>query len=184
MKEGLIRLTDEKDIFYDSIEKVYRYRMHCPKCGQVSSTCRCYHELDALLGDIDDGIANYTCSAKCALLLADRGNHGDVGEAMQAAGIYKNPTELIKTLSDEQLKDYLQSVYEGCRIRICWEKHNRESMLVMLKENELEVDIVEEYNIYRGKSVQELTEEEAKVVLGILTEDSDFDGPYGEDCSL
>jgi len=23
MKEGLIRLTDEKDIFYDSIEKVY-----------------------------------------------------------------------------------------------------------------------------------------------------------------
>lgn len=30
MKEGFVRITGMPDVFYDSIEKLYRYRMHCP----------------------------------------------------------------------------------------------------------------------------------------------------------
>lgn len=43
MKDGLIRLTNEKDIVYDSIGKTYRYRMHCPKCGAIG-ICKCYYQ--------------------------------------------------------------------------------------------------------------------------------------------
>lgn len=44
-KEGLIKLTGEDNLFYDSIEKVYRYRMHCPACTKLSG-CQCFECLE------------------------------------------------------------------------------------------------------------------------------------------
>lgn len=47
MKEGLVRLTGEKDLFYDNVEKLYRYRMHCHYCGKYSG-CWCFKDLDSI----------------------------------------------------------------------------------------------------------------------------------------
>lgn len=65
MKEGLIRLTDEKNIFYDQQEKRYRYRMHCEMCGKVSG-CRCFNTLEEVEKFRDDGV-EYICSSRCSL---------------------------------------------------------------------------------------------------------------------
>ena len=108
MKEGLIRLTDERDIFYDSIEKVYRYRMHCPNCGITIKNCMCYHDLDRLLDDIDEGIADYTCSAKCALFL---GEWDELGEAKQAAGFGFHQN--IQKISEKGCKRILEILTEN-----------------------------------------------------------------------
>ncbi len=121
MKKGLIRLTDEKDIFYDSIEKVYRYRMHCPNCAIVISKCRCYKDIDILLDDINDGIADYACSSKCVFLLC--GDWDELTEAMQTAGIW-------------------------------------------------------------GKTIEELSEEESKIIMELLLNDYDFDSPGGNNCEI
>lgn len=40
MRHGLIRITGQPDLFYDSIQKEYRYRLHCPRCGKESG-CWC-----------------------------------------------------------------------------------------------------------------------------------------------
>lgn len=177
MKEGLIRLTDEKDIFFDSIEKVYRYRIHCPVCGVLFPNCRCYQDLDRLLIDIEDGIADYTCSSKCALM---GGEWDELDKAMQEAGIYKDSDELIKTLTDDRLRKYLKKEYGGCNIVLNLKNYPRERLLVLIEENDLKTGILEYYNISR--STQELTEEEAKKVMDILVENGDFDYPGGEDC--
>ena len=108
MKEGLIRLKNEKNIFYDSIEKVYRYRMHCPMCGKIITPCQCYHDLYRLERDIDDGIADYTCSSKCSLM----GNEWEeLGEAMQAVGI-DNITN-IADLTEKQACAVLEILTEN-----------------------------------------------------------------------
>jgi len=180
MKEGLIRLTDEKDIFYDSIERVYRYRQHCPQCNVALPKCMCYNDLDLLLNDIDDGISDFTCSSKCALII---GEWDELEEAMLASDVHKDMSDLIRTLSDEQMKEYLKKEYEGCNIYIDWDKRTRENMITMLKENNLREDILEFFDVSRGKSIEELTEEEASKVLTILTEDGDFDAPHGDYCN-
>lgn len=124
MKEGLVKLKNENDVFYISNEKIYRYRMHCPKCGKEAKPCICYQDLEDLLGDIDDGIADFCCSSKCALLI---GEWDELGEAMQAAG-----------LTDD---------------------------------------------IFCCPGIEDLTEEQAKKVLNILTEDDcDFDFLRGDAC--
>ncbi len=65
MREGLVRIKGEEDLFYDSIEKVYRYRMHCPRCGKISG-CRCFHHLE----DIDDDEI-LCCTNVCFVNLSD-----------------------------------------------------------------------------------------------------------------
>lgn len=180
MKEGLIRLTDEKDIFYDSIEKVYRYRMHCSYCDNVIPRCQCYHDLDKLLEDIDEGIADYACSYKCSLM---GGEWDELEEAMCRAGIHKNTNDLIKTLSDEQIREYLTKEYDGHNICCCWDKYKRKNLLLVIKENRLEDEILEYFKISKGKTVEELTEEEAKKVVDILCDEYDFDFPRGEECA-
>lgn len=99
MKEGLIRLTDKKDVFYDSIEKVYRYRQHCPNCGVVLPKCQCYEDLDLLLMDIDDNIADVCCSSKCCLLM---GGFDELDEAMQELSLERDVNLALTELTDEQ----------------------------------------------------------------------------------
>jgi len=108
MKEGLIRLTGEKDIFYDSAGKVYRYRMHCLNCDMVSTNCRCYHDLDDLLSDIDAGLANYTCSSICALLY---GHFDEITDAMEECGHSRDNT--IDSLTEDQALRVLSLLVAG-----------------------------------------------------------------------
>ncbi len=179
MKEGLIRLTDEKDIFYDSIEKVYRYRQHCPQCGTKIDTCMCYNDLELLFSDIDDNISDYTCSAKCSLLAGD---WDYLSDAMENVGCYRKASELIKNIPDNDIKEYLEGIFLGYGLKINLKEHTRDLMLTILKENQLEEDIIEHFEIDRGKSIEELTEDEAKEVLEMLTSDYDGDYPHGDFC--
>jgi len=86
MKDGFIRITDEKNLFYDSVNRVYRVRMHCPNCGKDSG-CRCFDTLGKAEGFIDDGIP-FVCSSKCSLksLVGDVGVD-DIGDTMKEMGM-------------------------------------------------------------------------------------------------
>jgi len=192
MREGLIRLTGEKDIFYDSIEKVYRYRMHCPQCGEVIKTCRCYQDLERLESDISDGIADYTCSSKCALLC---GEWDDIDEAMQSLDLSKDLRTCLSQISEEILKEELNGY---SRISLLMKliqydsempinhikKLTKEEMLDLLMIMGDGKDILWRNNISYYPDIKDLTEEDARKILNILTEDGDFDMPGGEECTI
>lgn len=108
MKEGLIRLTNEKNIFYDSIERVYRYRIHCPNCGIIVPTCRCYNDLDLLLSDIYEKISDCYCSSKCLLL---GGEWDEITYAMIECCI--DPETKIEDLTEKQAKEIKDILIEG-----------------------------------------------------------------------
>lgn len=59
----LTKITGEENIFYDSEERLYRYRMHCPNCGKESG-CKCFEEIDEVYEFMDEGF-DYTCSYRC-----------------------------------------------------------------------------------------------------------------------
>jgi len=105
MKEGLIRITNEKNIFYDSIEKVYRYRQHCPNCSTIIDYCMCYSNLDLLYSDIDNGISEHTYSAKCALLAGD---WDELPDAIEDMGYEKGKP--IKDLTEEEARKILEKL--------------------------------------------------------------------------
>jgi hypothetical protein len=42
-----IKITGEDNLFYDSIRKEYRHRMHCQYCGKPSG-CWCYPGIDSV----------------------------------------------------------------------------------------------------------------------------------------
>ena len=109
MKAGLIRLTDNKDIFYDSIEKTYRYRMCYQNCKQAILPCICYNKLDSLLKDIEEGINNYTCSSKCAVLA--EGMSEEIIEIMQELGFDTNIK--LEDLTEKQANEIMNDIYEN-----------------------------------------------------------------------
>jgi len=109
LKDGLIRLKENKDIFYDSVDGVYKYRMHCPYCGKVIDNCRCYNDLQKLSIDIDDGIADYSCCAKCCLLNDDEWD--DIEDALIDAKLDKNTK--LSDLSETQAQSVLDYLTDG-----------------------------------------------------------------------
>ena len=88
MKETLIRLTDEEDLFYDSEDRLYRYRMHCPQCGKYSG-CRCFDKLEKAENFAVEGM-NFLCSSRCFLnsMINDQGID-DIGDTMKEMGAVK-----------------------------------------------------------------------------------------------
>lgn len=82
MIEGLIKITDEENMFYDSEERLYRCRMHCPSCGDMSG-CRCFETIEEAYEFIEGG-CDYLCSCKCYL---DDVDECELGEAMKEMGI-------------------------------------------------------------------------------------------------
>lgn len=178
MKEGLIRITGERNIFYDSEERVYRYKMHCPQCGIKLDKCMCYNNIEVLHSDIDDGIADDTCSARCTLII---GEFDEITDVMEDMGFYRKASELIINIPDKDIKEYLEGIL-GFGHKINFSEQNRDQMLKILNENQLEEDIIEHFEIERGKSINELTEDEAKKVLELIRDDSDWDYPNGDFC--
>jgi len=195
VKQWLIKITDHDNIWYDSEEKVYRYRMHCPNCNTASLKCRCYEDLDVLLDNIDDGIADYTCSAKCALLLND--DNYEVGDAMQAADLTKDLKQCLSKLTEQQLNnvlkgydlhDILMALYEAKSNMPFSHLHpetitHDEKLEIIFAVGDIK-DILREHDISYYPNIDELTEEQAQKVLGILIDNGDFDYPSGEDCTL
>ena len=47
MKEGLIKITDTENLYYDSITKQYKFGMHCPYCGKHSG-CWCFPDFECI----------------------------------------------------------------------------------------------------------------------------------------
>lgn len=198
MKAGLVRLTGERDIFYDSIDKIYRYRMHCPGCKKVIPTCRCYGEdtggLDRLLIDIDDGIADCTCSSKCALVINDC---CEVAEVMQEAGFEKDLRACLNQLTEEQSLDVLKKS-KYCLSTVLMALFDRDSNIPIshiknpTHEERLEIlwllgdvkEILQENNIKYQPDIKDLSEDEATKVMDLLTSDGDGDYPGGEACAI
>lgn len=88
MKENLIRLIDEDNLFYDSEDRLYRYRMNCPYCGKYSG-CRCFPTLEKAEDFGIDGTP-FLCSSRCFLksLIDDQGID-DIGDTMKEMGVVK-----------------------------------------------------------------------------------------------
>ena len=86
MKETLIRLTGEKNLFYDSEDRLYRYRMYCPYCGKESG-CRCFDTLKKAETFAVDSVP-IVCSSKCFLksLIDDQGID-EIGDTMKEIDI-------------------------------------------------------------------------------------------------
>ncbi len=85
MKENLIRLTDEDNLFYDSEDRLYRYRMNCPYCGKYSG-CRCFPTLEKVEDFVENGV-NFLCSSKCFLIdFINEQGIDEVGEAIKELG--------------------------------------------------------------------------------------------------
>jgi len=108
LKDGLVRLKENENIFYDSVNGVYKYRMHCPECGKVIDYCRCYNDLHILYADIDEGIADYTCSARCCLLCGD---WDEIEDALMDVEFNKNTK--LSNLSETQAQTILDYLTDG-----------------------------------------------------------------------
>jgi len=85
MINEFIKITDEDNLFYDSVKKEYRYRMHCPYCGKYSG-CWCYPELDNVPMFDEDRPQTY-CTDVHFVLDTD-----EAIEAGQEMGITVKPT--------------------------------------------------------------------------------------------
>jgi hypothetical protein len=193
LKDGLIRLKANKNIFYDSIIKQYRYRMHCPECEkEIPDGCRCYDDLDVLLGDIDDGIADLTCCAKCCLI---NGDWDDLGEAMQEAGLKKDIKKCLSSLTVVQsyealkqlnVKDVLWTLFcQNSDMTFLQVKNpTHQERLKILWELGDAKDVLWENDIDCCSDCKDLSEKEAQEVLDILTDGGDFDSPSGEACTI
>ncbi|MFA4870874.1 MAG: hypothetical protein WC623_21935 [Pedobacter sp.] len=188
-KQWLIKIQD--NIYYDSEERVYRYKMHCPNCKQVISTCVCYTDLDTLLMNIDDGIADFTCSSKCALLL---GEWDELDEAMQEAGLERDVNIALTELTSEQLSEEIKKytienvvialVEKNSKIPMCHLKNlSHSEQLEILQAMGDVKDVLQSNNINIYPNIEDLTEEQAKKLLDILTENADFDTPSGDFCN-
>ena len=86
MNKYLIKITGEQDLFYDSEDRVYKYRMHCPYCSKESG-CRCFETLGKAEDFMDDSIG-FMCSNKCSLInFIDEFEEDDVRDTMKEMGI-------------------------------------------------------------------------------------------------
>lgn len=94
LRNKLIKLTGEDNLFYDSIEKVYRYRMHCPTCGKISG-CQCFEDIEdaehASISELD-----YCCTCKCTIMEIIKYDVYDINEIMSSLKINKDPKNLTE----------------------------------------------------------------------------------------
>lgn len=116
MSRGLVKVTGEDDLFYDSIEKVYRYRMHCPRCGRYSG-CRCFQTLEAVDDALFHNPPSMHCSCRCYVNDTD-----DAAEYAEEMHITIKPTmeewnaqKIVKAMI-EDIDDYEDLGGEACEI--------------------------------------------------------------------
>ena len=187
-KQWLIKLTNEDNLFYDSEEKVYRYRMHCPHCGKVSG-CICYNDLETAELDVNE--VDVCCSAKCCL---EGGEWDELDEALQAVGLEKDLKQLLSNLTDSQLKeaykdyeistivDVLYALKSDIPLSHLKNPNKEEAIEIIIAMGDAK-DILWNLGISYYPEIKDLSEEDARKVISILTEDADFDNyPRGDFC--
>lgn len=192
MEFGLTRSPLNENIFYDSIKQVWRYRMHCPNCTKVSVSCRCYgkEELDKLLCDIDSGIADLPCNAKCCLEL---GEFDTLDDVMRGLGLGKDIRDTLNELSETESMEV-------------WNEYDYKSVLLNLYKSDSDIPIshlkdpthderleiifamgdgrgtLDEYDKVYLPELKDLSDDDAQRVIDKLTEEDCFDRPSGEAC--
>lgn len=191
MKDGIVQLMCDKNIFYDSNMNLYRYRMHCPECGKLGE-CRCYEKLDMLMDDIEEGIADFTCSAKCCLI---NGDWDELEDAMEEIGLEMNIKESLSKLTSEQsfkaLKEFdttqillaLLSVGSDLTFSEIKNPDHQKRLQILWEMGEAE-DVLIENDIDYLPKCEDLTEKESQDILEILTDGAEFDCPAGEECPI
>lgn len=103
-REGLIKLTGEDNLFYDSIEKVYRYRMHCPKCTKISG-CQCFEDLEEA-EHVSMYELDHCCTYKCTVMeIVEHGAY-DIDEIMLLLEIKKD----IESLTEEDASEIIDKI--------------------------------------------------------------------------
>ncbi|WP_372855196.1 hypothetical protein [Pedobacter sp.] len=141
--------------------------------------------------NIDDGIADFTCSSKCALLL---GEWDELDEAMQEAGLERDVNIALTELTSEQLSEEIKKytienvvialVEKNSKIPMCHLKNlSHSEQLEILQAMGDVKDVLQSNNINIYPNIEDLTEEQAKKLLDILTENADFDTPSGDFCN-
>lgn len=182
-KLWLIKLTGEDNLFYDSEEKVYRYRMHCPYCGKASG-CQCYEDMEEAECDEANEI-NYSCSAKCSLMF---GEWEGVDMAMGEAKIRWRASELPESDARKLFEHLKETEVLAAMQDLSIFKHKRDLTI------EERCSIIEHFGegleehasthgIDMRKDIKDLTEDEARKVLGIVAEECEApDAPMGEVC--
>lgn len=66
MKNGLVKITGENNLYYDSTIKQYKFVMHCPLCGKYSG-CWCFPDFESI-PMWDEECPNTYCSDRCFVL--------------------------------------------------------------------------------------------------------------------
>lgn len=189
--EGIVKLTAENDLFYDSVEKLYRYRMHCPECGTISG-CRCFPDLEeAELATVSE--TDYACSSRCSLLYSYENSDGQIEEALQCIG-FNRP---IKDLTVQESEQIISFLYKDIDTRECIRdiiddleinKHvsqlsHEERIKILIQYDATEFSIISTCDligIEMQRPLESITEEEARKVLDIA--EIDFDCPDGDSC--
>ncbi len=185
--EGIIKLTNEDNLFYDSVERVYRYRMHCPQCKKPSG-CRCFPDLEeAETATMED--CDCACSSKCSVLYAYENNDSQIEEALEELGFKRQ----IKELTEEEIsliipflyandKDLIRDAIDSLEInKHIMQLDHSDRMKIIEHHDESDIlDACDSLSIEMQKPIEELTEEEARKVLEMA--DIDFDSPNGESC--
>ena len=114
MKKNLIRITGEKNLFYDSEDKLYRCRMHCPYCGKDSG-CRCFDTLEKAEGFVENG-TKIICSSKCFLMtFIDDQGIDDIRDTMWEMGF--NDWFLIKSRFKKLIVKHVINIFTIWRLK-------------------------------------------------------------------
>ncbi len=108
IRNKLIKLTGEDNLFYDSIEKVYRYRMHCPTCKKLSG-CQCFEDLEdaeyASMNELD-----YCCSYKCTIMSIIEYGTYDIESIMSSLKIKNDINNLTEEDATNIISDIEQEI--------------------------------------------------------------------------
>lgn len=86
MKEGLIKIADTDNLYYDSNTRQYKSKMHCPYCGKPSG-CWCYPDFESTPMWEEDYPNVYCCDVHFVL-----DSKGEINEIAAALGITIKPT--------------------------------------------------------------------------------------------
>ena len=105
MKDGMIKLTGETNLYYDSITKQYKSAMHCPQCGKYSG-CWCYPDFDSLPIFDEDYPNVYCCDVHFVFDQKD-----DLNEIAAEIGITIKPT--MEEWNASKIVRILMEDYDG-----------------------------------------------------------------------
>ena len=108
MREGLIKLTGEDNLFYDSIEKVYRYRMHCPICKKISG-CQCFDDLEDA-ENMSMYELDYCDTYKCTIMELMKYRNNDIDRIIPSLDIKKNINDLTEKDAENIIDEISQEM--------------------------------------------------------------------------